>query len=363
MPKTIFLQINSSGCLTTCRHCWAQSKPMPHMPLADVESILQQFSAYFTDNNDYQLIPFPMFEELAHPKASQQLKLFRQYGMEVEPLPTSGIALAIKDDWQEILSTVKELEIPFLVLSFHGIGEVHDRAVNRKGAYNELLLALQRIKDSGLDFQANVFITKESAPQIPALINDVIGRDHQKIMPYFAHYSATSRARVYEKSRVELADLTAISETLMHYCGYAPEETSQKRYLSDLEQMTEAALVKQALNLSEEERIKLRPALPAKDMAWLTVTENFDLYTGHGNFLVVKHGNLKTDDFNTLMISALAAPPFSKLQSCFSTDISQMDITDLAKRFGDPNGQKIYYHLPDIRNRWLDQALVEYRRY
>jgi len=363
MKKTILLQINSSGCLTTCRHCWAQSKPFPHMPLSEVESILNQMQNFFANKPEYNFLPFPMFEELAHPQTIEQMQLFRKHGMEVEPLPTSGIALAVREDWQDVLNFIKESEVPFLVFSFHGLNEVHDCAVGRKGAFEELKLALERTRQAGIDFQANVFITKESAPQIPALINDVIGRDHQKIMPYFAHYTATSRARVYEKSRVELADLTAISETLMHYCGYAPEETSQKHYLSDLAQMTEAALVKQALNLSAEERIKLRPALPTKDMVWLTVTENFDLYTGHGNFLVVKHGNLKTDDFKTLMTSALSAPPFSKLQSCFSTDISQMDISDLAKRFGDPNGQKIYYHLPDIRNRWIDQALVEYRRY
>lgn len=333
------------------------------MPLAEVENMLLKFNDYFSNQPDYKLYPFAMFEELAHPQAIEQLKLLRNNGMEVEPLPTSGIALAVKEDWQAILATVKELEIPFLVLSFHGIGEVHDRAVNRKGAYNELLTAMQRIKDSGLAFQANVFITKESAPQFPVLINDVIGKDHEKILIYFAHYNATARGRAYEKSRVEFDDLAAISETQMHYCGYAPDEINREHYLSDLEQMTEASLVKQALNLTAEERIGLRPAEPSPKNIWLTVTENFDLYTGHGNFLTVKHGNLKTDDFASLMNKALSSAPFGKLQSCFSTDISQIDITDLAKRFGDPDGQKIYYNLADIRNRWLDQALVEYRRY
>ena len=111
MPKNVFLQVNSSGCLTHCMHCWAQGKSFDYMPLSDVEEILVKAKEYFADKSEYKLWPFAMFEELAHPDTIEQIKLFRKYGQEPEEMATSGIALAVREDWRDILKSLKELEV------------------------------------------------------------------------------------------------------------------------------------------------------------------------------------------------------------------------------------------------------------
>lgn len=364
MPKNVFLQINSSGCLTKCQHCWAQSKPFEHMALSDVVEILSKMKEYLAGRPEFDLMPFPMFEELAHPETVAQMKLFRKYGMTNEAMATSGIALAVRPDWKEILDSIKELEIPCVVLSFHGLGATHDRAVSRKGAFEELKLALERIRSAGIDIQFNVFITKDNIDEIPKLINEVIVPDnaHEWIVICFARYNATSRGRKYEQIRADYADVEKISSTLAIYCGDGETAPDEKKFLSEIKAYTEAELVKQALSLSYEERKKYKPGF--MNGIWLVADQNFDLYTGKGNYLSAHHGNIKKDDFSDIMDKALSDDPFGTLQSCFSKDISDIDITVLAEKYGDPEGQKVYLDgLNEIKNRWIDQAFAEWRKY
>ncbi|HQO08619.1 MAG TPA: hypothetical protein PLK90_09200 [Clostridiales bacterium] len=364
MAKNIFLQINSSGCLTSCEHCWAQGKPFKNMPLIDLEEILFKMKEYLSDKPEYALDPFPMFEELAHPETGTQMKLFMKYGMMPYDMPTSGIALAVRPDWKDVLDCIKELEYKFMVLSFHGIGAVHDKAVNRKGAFEDLKLALERIRSAGIDLSFNVFITKESINEIPELIKNVIAPDidHENIMISFARYNATSRGRRYEKIRTEYSDVEKISSTLAEYCVDGETIPDADSFLSGIRANTEAELVKLALSLSNEERKNYKPRF--MDDIWLVADQNFDLYTGKGNFLTIHHGNIKKDNFSNLMKKALSDNPFSALHSCFSKDISDIDISELAEKYGNPKGQKIYQGgLDEIKAYWIDQAFAEYRRY
>jgi len=44
--------------------------------------------------------------------------------------------------------------------------------------------------------------------------------------------------------------------------------------------------------------------------------------------------------------------------------LSDIDITELAEKYGDPEGQKVYLDgLNEIKKRWIDQAFAEWRRY
>ena len=362
MAKNVFLQVNTSGCLTSCMHCWAQSKPFKNMPLSEVEEVLIRVKEYFEDKPEYNLWPFPMFEELAHPDAVDQIKLFRKYGQPPEEVATSGIALAVRNDWKDVLDGLKLLEVPFMVLSFHGIGATHDRAVGRKGAFEELLTGLKRIRSAEIDIQINVFITKENISEIPELIKSVIAPDsvHENILISFARYNATSRGRRYEKLRATYEDIEKIGLVLSEYSG--DEVPDKDKFTAEIRSLTEAQLVKQALSLSEDEKKNYKPRY-ANDI-WLVADRNFDLYTGKGNFLTTLHGNIRKNDFSFLMDKALSGDRFGTLHSCFSKDISDIDITELAKKFGDPEGRKIYQGgLNEISDRWTDQAFEKHRRY
>jgi len=230
------------------------------MPLSDVEEILSKMKkSSLAGKPEFDLIPYPMFEELAHPETVAQMKLFRKYGMTNEAM-------------------------------------------------------------------------------------------------------ATSRGRKYEQIRADYADVEKISSILAIYCSDDETAPDEKKFLSGIKANTEAELVKLALSLSDEERKKYKPGF--MNGIWLVADQNFDLYTGKGNYLSARHGNMKKDNFSVIMEKALSDDPFSTLQSCFSRDISDIDITVLAEKYGDPEGQKVYLDgLNEIKNRWIDQAFADWRRY
>ena len=89
----------------------------------------------------------PMHELAAHPRAAELLRLFADHvsAAEFEPLATTGVPLAIREDWQELLAAAAKLGTITVWVAFHGIGIENDRQVNRPGAYAEMCLAIQRV--------------------------------------------------------------------------------------------------------------------------------------------------------------------------------------------------------------------------
>jgi hypothetical protein len=111
-PSMLYLCMEVAGCPTVCRHCWAQGTGYGMMPLADIAWVLEAAAATGTVN---------------------------------------------------------------LWLAFHGVGEVHDRQVNRRGAYAEACLAAKRGRAAGLSIGCNVFLTTASLPQLDELTATVRG--------------------------------------------------------------------------------------------------------------------------------------------------------------------------------------------
>ena len=145
MVATLELQVEVVGCPTICRHCWAQGVPYPAMPVHDVAWVLEQ-AHRFCDDHGLGFGAYPMHELAAHPQAAELLRLFADHvgAAEFEPLVTTGVPLAVRQDWQQLLAAAAALGTTTVWVAFHGLGVEHDRQVNRPGAYAETCLAIQR---------------------------------------------------------------------------------------------------------------------------------------------------------------------------------------------------------------------------
>jgi hypothetical protein len=108
-----------------------------------------------------------MHELAAHPQAAELLRLFADHAgaAEFEPLSTTGVPLAVREDWRELLAAAAKLGTSTVWVAFHGRGAEHDRQVNRPGAFAETGLAIQRVHAVGLRAGANVFLTTANAGQ------------------------------------------------------------------------------------------------------------------------------------------------------------------------------------------------------
>lgn len=86
------------------------------------------------------------------------------------PLKTSVcLALRTESEAEALLRTVRDGGMRGIDLSFYGVGDEHDRFAGRRGDYDYLLMLLRGAIGLGLDVEADVMLTKENLPQMPAL--------------------------------------------------------------------------------------------------------------------------------------------------------------------------------------------------
>jgi hypothetical protein len=160
-----------------------------------------------------------------------------------EPLTTTGVPLAVREDWRDVLRAAADTGTVNLWVAFHGVGEVHDRQLNRGGAYAGTCLAIERARAAGLSVGGAVFLTKASLAQLDELtalrrrlpLNAALALTVADFLP-------TSRSRRNEQLRPALPDLLPHSARIAELTAPA-----NRRWWASLEAHTEAAYVRQAL--------------------------------------------------------------------------------------------------------------------
>ena len=327
-------------------HCWAQGVHYAAMPLDDIRYALETVGQYCAHQR-YDFSGFPMHEVAAHPEAPAVLALFRELAAReseniFEPLATTGVPIALRDDWRDALAGMGAAGVRTFWVAFHGYEETHDRLVNRRGAFRETCLAVERIKSAGFRCGCNVFVTKENLPQFPVLMQTLkdAGIDEQSWEP--ADFFPTARGRHYEALRPELEDMLPYAGEIKAVTGF------WKAKWEDLPAYTEAAHVARAL---QDEW----PASWQDDSIKLVCRPNLDIYSGKAGVYGMRHGNLRTDDIADLMAMAVAQGSCSSDLLCFGTD-APPSVAELARTVGDPSGKAVHFGAHSVRNRWLDLA-------
>lgn len=352
--ETLDLYIKGAGCLTNCRHCWADGGRYPNMPFDEMKNAAERIRN-FCQQNDLGFFLCVMHEVLAHPDALRILKMEDS----VNPaktfcnvIPTSGIAFAVRKDYRELLAGLKELGHNVLWFSLHGIGEVHDEAVGRHGAFEELKLVISRIKEAGLGFGFNVFLTKPSIAQLPEITEFLHDVGIEKASVEIPDYCPVKRWPEYDKSRVEYGDVAPLLDKIREICL-----PSSMKVFEHLEEYTEAALVKKALE-SGEDGLSLTWKITSPQDYPLTCDAAGNLFAGCVDALGKRFGNLLENPDKTLesLQEDLKHHRLKKLHSpaFYYPGRTIPPIETLAKNYGDPNGQKIYPW--DIAWLWLDKA-------
>jgi hypothetical protein len=369
MARQVCVWVEVAGCPTICQHCWAQGTPYPAMPLAEIAWVLEQgqtasaaagvvFSAY------------PFHEVAAHPEASTVLRLFSAFpggqppgegGPMFEPLSTTGVPLALRADWAEVLATCRELGTTVVWPAVHGVGETHDRLVRRPGAYQETLLGIDRACSAGMEVGCNIFLTRENLGQFDTMVEDLVAHGVVQLWVGPAGYLPTARSRRYETLRPTLADLLPLVPRVQAL----PGPSFGWAIWADLAAHTEAAYVQRALDgawpapleaFGEELQLVCRP--------------NLDLYWAIPGRYRQRFGNLRRDDAQEVLRTALAHdggssddplwfaldPRSAQRGIGVGSSLLLPDVRDLAERYGDPAGEGVHFSPQSVRYRWLDLA-------
>ena len=344
----LYLCMEVAGCPTVCRHCWAQGTGYGMMPLADIEWVLAE-AHRFCDGRGVAFDAYPMHEVAAHPDAARLFGLFNSHsgtacgGTMFEPLTTTGVPVATRDDWLTVLKAAVDTGTLNIWTAFHGAGEVHDRQVNRRGAFAETCRGVERARAAGAGVGCNVFLTTASLPQLDALAATLQLLGVHAMSIETASFLPTPRSRRNEPLRPTLADLLPAA-------GRITDLTDGPDVWASLETRTEAAYVSQAVAGDW----RAAPDRTAGELA-LVCRPDLDVYSGLAGLYRIRHGNLRTDGVATVLGRALAHGRQPDDQLWFgSGPLPAPD--ELAARHGDAAGQGVHLWPESVRYLWLDRA-------
>jgi hypothetical protein len=350
MVATLDLQLEAVGCPTVCRHCWAQGVPYPAMPVADVAWVLEQ-THRFCDDHGLGFGAYPMHELAAHPLAAEVLRLFADHvgAAEFEPLSTTGVPLAVREDWQELLAAAASLGTTTVWVAVHGLGVKHDLQVNRPGAFAETCLAIQRLHAAGLRAGANVFVTTANAGQAEQLL-ETLGRLGVEEMAWEpATFYPTPRGRRHERLRPRPPELLPLADRIRQLSPFHGDAWA------NLEARTEAAWMARALVGDWPAQLtELEPRAGGQRLP-LVCRPGLELHTGVAGVYRERHGNLRTDGAQAVLGRALEQGGRSIDAVWFGPDRLPA-VEELAARSGDRSGQGVHFTETSVRYLWLDRA-------
>jgi hypothetical protein len=93
------------------------------MLVDDVAWVLEE-AHRFCDDHGIGFGAYPMHELATIPRAAQLLRLFADHvgAAEFEPLWTTGVLLATREDWKDLLAAAARPGITAVWVAFHGVG-------------------------------------------------------------------------------------------------------------------------------------------------------------------------------------------------------------------------------------------------
>lgn len=108
-------------------------------------------------------------EPTIYPGILDLIKHCREIGL-IPTLITNGLHLAKPG----VLEKFKEAGIRDFLVSLHGIGDIHDEVVCRKGAYEKIITAIERMAELGIPFRFNCTMSKPVVPIMPQIAEKAI---------------------------------------------------------------------------------------------------------------------------------------------------------------------------------------------
>jgi hypothetical protein len=335
------LIVEVAGCPTVCRHCWAQGTSYGEMPVDDAAFVLDA-AAEICVSNGRRFDAYPMHEVAAHSRAADILRLFadRVGADQFEPLSTTGVPIATREDWRDVLGTAAELGTTTVWVALHGAPVEHDRVVIRIGGYEETREAVRRIHAAGLRAGCNIFVTKANLNAFDEFADAVKRLELDETAWEPAMFFPTRRGRRYGTLHPELADLEPVAQRVAQWTSF------WRRAWADLPALAEAAWVRKAVTASW-------PAdAQATDAIRLVCRPNLDVHSGTAGLYGTRHGNLRRDDPAAVLERGLAHGAVGDDVLFFGCQTIP-PVDELADRVGDPGGREIHFHPVSVRNRWL----------
>lgn len=342
-PPTLLVEV--AGCPNACRHCFLEGTPRGDERGPDWARALHAlFSEYARGRGEPPPeVSLYMQEPFYHSRWREMLEL------EEELNGTSGRDRLLKKRWRALVTVgwriareetfarwLKDYGYDVVQLTFFGLRDMHDWFARRRGAFDDLTRTMQRAADAGLVVMPSIMLHKRLIPELGDLLEFLArsGLPHvDKGRPWesLQTLDPTGRGYALEGLRPDVDDICSLSDEIVKRIEMPLRPESD--YVTEI--------------LGEPE------APPEWDPSglWLAVDLSGNAYPDHCSTLDEWHclGNV-FEEGPELIAERLHAgePPGLRARR-------QLSERELAERYGDVAGRKVYGSHDQLVERWIRQ--------
>lgn len=258
-------------------------------------------------------------------------------------IPSDGWRLGTDPEAQTIIEDFKKVGLRRVHFTLLGLRDTHDSLTGRPGAFDAIVRAMDLCHEAGVEVSTNLMVTTRNLDEVDEAVR--VFREHGG--GWLAVYPPDKTYPPYEAIRPEPTDLNGL-----HPEGWKTTPESALTYADfwkDPTTHTEGALTTEAL---EDDSTALAdwygPPLD-RHAPTLSVDASFDLHAGTiWERPTLRIGNLRDDPPATLhqAIAALQVP-------------KPPPDHELASRYGDLDGTKVYLSRAVLRTKWVRQWRAE----
>ncbi len=217
-------------------------------------------------------------------------------------------------------------------ISLFGLRETNDWFHRRRGAFDDALIASERLLDAGMKPRWQIFLTTKLLPELNgllALADKLRLRERVRELgdefQLFIHLPGPDHeARKIEDLRPTIEQVTDLPEVIL--------EATRKHFSRDVLWQSEEALFSDIVNTGY---MKTESTLP--DVLWFLVCSNWNVFANTGtleDWWCL--GNLKRDSVETI-IHRFESDETQGLKS-----LAHESPAELSRQYGNPNGQRVY---------------------
>ena len=164
--KALTLAADMYGCPNRCLHCWLSHMPNRVMEPGTDEWLVGLFKPYYDSIAFYSWLREPDFCPDYRARWERDKRL--SVGAEPKRFELASFwRLAREADYARFL---KEVGVNCVQLTFFGLEKTTDRYVGRKGAFQELLAATERLLENGISPRWQTFINEENKNELTELL-------------------------------------------------------------------------------------------------------------------------------------------------------------------------------------------------
>ena len=346
--KKIVLAMDMAGCPNRCRHCWLGNPPNRHVPEETLRWVVKQFREWTTCRGEgfpHSITAMTWYRE---PDFAPNYRYLWELEKELSD-PGEAIRYELLSIWRLSHDTgyaqwAREIGTAVCQISFFGLEENTDNFTRRLGAFQDSLLATERLLQVGIRPRWQVFLTQRLLPDLEGFI-DLINkleletrvRDMGHEFEVFVHPIAP------DGEAFTIEHLRPTAEIVSKIPAYLSQKTRQHHRVSSLEECLGKTEGEWIGKLYQEDQ----PYAVYPETLGFMVTPQLDVFSNIGEPMPWwRLGNLKTDSVETI-IHRYENDQVPGLFAHFHIPISE-----LARNFG-RQGSHYLYTRDDLILRWL----------